>query len=458
MPLVRPRLTDHYGLPISQEEADFAIPFLDEDIPLSLDPFLLWKSPAQHDNTLHTAIVNSFNHLGYLIRRGKKNEAVKTLITLSECEEVGLGFSATRTGKRIGHKTANSILTLFEVIPQVTTGGFTHFEEIQLLVDGVSKDRVSDIACNYMKSFLIDFTIDQCQKHNVPMQTVVLPAVYNYRFNRLDESQKVKLPTSPRTGHPVILVPKRWLRAIPWLNFEDYINNFYLKEVLKAETDGISRVAVLNYNREHYDCVCAYAAAKERDQKDCGNDPLFSQLPVFSVTRKVAKLAKLPSGNQDSNDKEYEKLMEEMLPSMLYPHLDFADSQVRTESGVLIRDLVFYNSRSHPFLKDVYDKYGSTQIVFELKNVKEIDRDHINQLNRYLNEHFGKFGVLVTRNDLPKPMFKNTIDLWSAQRRCIIALTDEDITVMGDVFRSKQRLPIEVVNKKCVEFLRACPS
>jgi hypothetical protein len=228
--------------------------------------------------------------------------------------------------------------------------------------------------------------------------------------------------------------------------------------VLKTETEGLSRAAVLNYNRENYDCVSAYTATKEREQKDCKNDPLFSQLPVFSVTRRVAKLAKLPSGNQDSNDKEYEKLMEEMLPSMLYPHLDFADSQVRTESGVLIRDLVFYNSRSHPFLKDVYDNYGSMQIVFELKNVKEIDRDHINQLNRYLNEHFGKFGVLVTRNELSKAMFKNTVDLWAGQRRCIIALTDEDFKVMGDVFHSKQRLPIEVVNMKFVEFLRACPS
>ena len=156
--------------------------------------------------------------------------------------------------------------------------------------------------------------------------------------NRLDENQKVKLPTSPRTGHPVVLVPKRWLRAIPWLNFEDYIQNYYLKEVVK-EGEGYNRVAVLNYNRDHYDCVRAYTTAKEREQKDCKNDPLFSQLPVFSVTKKVAKLGKLPSGNQDSNDKEYEKLMEAMLPSMLYPHLDFADPQVRTDSGTLDQGL-----------------------------------------------------------------------------------------------------------------------
>jgi hypothetical protein len=457
MALVRPRLTDDFGISITQEDADFAIPFLDEDIPLSLDPFLLWKSPSQQDNTLHTGLVNSFNYLGHLVKHGKKDEAAGLLIALSECEEVGLGFSETRVGKRIGEKAAHEILAIFDAIPQITTGGFTHFEEIQLMVDGISKDRVSDIACNYLMSFLIDFTIDQCQKYRIPMQDAVIPAVYNYRQNRLDKEQKVKLPTSPRTNHAVVLIPKRWLRAIPWLNFEDYVKNYYLKEVVKEGAD-YNRVAVLTYNRDHYDCVRAYTGNRERDQRDCKNDPLFSQLPVFSVAKKVAKLAKLPSGNKDGNDKEYEKLMEDMLPSMLYPHLDLADSQVRNDSGTQIRDLVFYNSRSLPFLTEIFDNYGSTQLVFELKNVAEIDRDHINQLNRYLNEHFGRFGVLVTRNELPKAMFRNTIDLWAGQRRCIIALTDEDVKTMAKVFHSKQRLPIEVVNKKLVEFLRACPS
>ena len=64
----------------------------------------------------------------------------------------------------------------------------------------------------------------------------------------------------------------------------------------------------------------------------------------------------------------------------------------------------------------------------------------------------------ITQGSDAAHSFRNTIDLWSAQRRCIITLSDEDIKVMADVFRSKQRLPIEVVNKKFVEFMRACPS
>ena len=64
--LINPRLTDRYGVATVQADLDFAIPFLNEDIPLYLDPFLLWKSPSQQDQALHTALVNAFNHLGHL--------------------------------------------------------------------------------------------------------------------------------------------------------------------------------------------------------------------------------------------------------------------------------------------------------------------------------------------------------------------------------------------------------
>ena len=63
MDLIRPRLTDFHGISKTQSELGFAIPFFDEDIPLYVDPFLLWKSPSQQDNVLHTGIINAFNEL-----------------------------------------------------------------------------------------------------------------------------------------------------------------------------------------------------------------------------------------------------------------------------------------------------------------------------------------------------------------------------------------------------------
>jgi hypothetical protein len=93
-----------------------------------------------------------------------------------------------------------------------------------------------------------------------------------------------------------------------------------------------------------------------------------------------------------------------------------------------------------------------------LKNVRQIEREHINQLNRYLSNEFGSFGVLVTRNPMPRPMFKNTVELWSGQRRCIVAITDADIELMVETYDSRQRLPIDVLKRSYIAFRRACPS
>ena len=127
MAIIRPRLIDFYNIPITQEEVDFAIPFLDEDIPLYLDPFLLWKSPSQQDNALHLILINSFNKLGatYLKNEDKRELIAENLAGLSECSEVGLGSGKTKKGLKISINTAKEILDLFSIVPQYKTGGFS---------------------------------------------------------------------------------------------------------------------------------------------------------------------------------------------------------------------------------------------------------------------------------------------------------------------------------------------
>jgi len=457
MALIRPRLTDFHNIHLAQEEIDFAIPYLDEDIPFCVDPFLLWKSPSQQDNALHSALISSFNHLGYLSLHGKKDLALEFMIIASECSEVGLGFSATRKGSRIGPKIAKEILNLFTMIPEIKKNGFVHFEEIQLYVDHISKDRISDITCSFLNSFLIDYTIDQCKKYNIPTEDILINNVYDQRRNTFAESEKAQLPVNPETKDPILLVPKRWLRKAPWINGDDYIKGYFLEKLLKENEECPERGEILNFNRQNYGIIQAYIKQKEELNKDCTNDPLFQPIPILSAKRKTKTILALPTGKTDNADRKYEDLVCQLLSSLLYPHLDFATEQSRTDSGVLIRDLVFYNNRSIDFLNDIYTEYDTRQVVMELKNVKSIEREHINQLNRYLANDFGSFGIFITRHALPGAMFKNTIDLWAGQRKCIIALTDEDLSMMTELFESKQRNPIDVIKKKYIEFVRACP-
>ena len=84
----------------------------------------------------------------------------------------------------------------------------------------------------------------------------------------------------------------------------------------------------------------------------------------------------------------------------------------------------------------------------------------INNAQRFLEvqNEFGSFGIIFTRNKPPKNVFKNTIDLWSGQRKIILIMHDEDLKLMCQVYENKQRKPIDVINKKYVEFIRSCPS
>jgi hypothetical protein len=448
--LIRPRLTDYYDLPVSQDRVDFAIPFLDEDIPLFVDPFLLWKSPSIQEQSLHTAVIASFNAIGQ--RSSTDYDAVvDLLIRLSECEEVGLGVGKSREGRRIGKGVAREIIRLFRDVPDIERNGIGHIELLQMFVEQISKDRISDFTCGFLKSYLIDYTIVQAERIGIPCEPVALE-VYRYDRCRI-ETENVAIPRNPVDGKPMLLVPKRWLRAVPWISFDDYFAKI-------AVPDGElpkDRAELLTYNRQHFGAVAAYVHQRERLQADCQHDPLFTQIPVISAKRRLASIKKLPAGKDDNADKKYEDAAGALLASLLYPELDFAAEQVRTESGVLIRDMIFYNSRSVDFLSDIYAQYGARQLIFELKNVKALEREHVNQLNRYLNEEFGRFGVFVTRNDPPASIRKSLVDLWSGQRRSLLVLTDADLDLMVSVFDSKQRLPIEVLKRAYVKFTRSFP-
>lgn len=458
MTIIRPRLTDFHGVDLAQTDLDFAIPFLDEDIPLHVDPFLLWKSPSQQDQALHTSVTNSFNHLNYLLHRSKEADARQILVEASECDEVGLGHSSRRKGHRISERKAGEILTLFRQIEHYKRYGFTHFEEIQFYVNNISKDRVSDIACSFLKSFLIDYTMQECAHLGIPLEDTTVERVYDYRTNRFSRNERTQLPLNPETRQPLLFVPKRWLRYNPWIAFDDYFRHHCPHDDIFNPGETYDPIKVLSFNRHNYHIVKNYVSVKERTQDDCRNDPLFRQLPVLSAKRKWSTIRVLPTGKTDGADRKYEDGVSQLLASLLYPHLDFASEQVRTDSGAQIRDLVFYNNRAVPFLEEIYQDYGNRQLIFEIKNVRSIEREHISQLNRYLDSGLGKFGVFVTRNPLTRAMFRNTIDLWSGQRRCIMALTDSDLELMVTLFQSRQRECIDVLKRAFVNFRRACPT
>jgi hypothetical protein len=456
--VVNPRLSDVFGLVIRQDEVDFVVPHLREDLPLSLDPFLLWKSAHDDYRALHDALLKFIDQVRLHVVEGRIAKARALLAEVSEPVELGLGYaSGSKQGSALGPATISAIVETFRQVPQLEQTGLDHIEVLALLVPKIAEDRISDVTASVIKAWLAEFTQARSDDLGLPTRKFRLLS-WNVAA-RAWGSFESRLPYNPEDGSPVLLAPLNLLRRLPWINYGDYYRTAYAPLVLPARRMGkaVPKQDVLAYNRSHYNMIRTYVTRREQQADACGPDPLFTSLRLETIKRKMTQLRALPSGREGGADKEYEALAFDILSTLLYPELDLAAQQQRTASGSHIRDIIFHNDGKTPFLTDLRDQYGARQVVFELKNVAALQTEHVNQLWRYLdNDDMGRFGILLARTPPPRNVRGNIIDLHSSKRAAVLCLDDADLELMVNLLDSGRR-PIEALRKKHVEFTRTLP-
>lgn len=208
---------------VSQFEVDFVIPRKGVDIPLGIDPFLLFKSRDPEYRSLHALLLSVFN-AGIQAVRSRALEDAQDILTFPEVPEIGLGYARTsRRGSGVGTHLTKLIVDTLIGSPQLQERGVRHVEEMQLLSAGIGPDRVSDIAANILKTFLIAYTQRQCTIWKLPMEKAVpLSHIYNPATGLWEDSYE-DLPVSEVDGGPILLVPRRLVRVLPWINYDDFI-------------------------------------------------------------------------------------------------------------------------------------------------------------------------------------------------------------------------------------------
>ena len=75
---------------ISQYDVDFVVPRVGVDIPLGIDPFLLYKSRDPAFRALHETLIGAFNGGIDALRSGNRDEAGRRF-DFPEVAEIGLG-------------------------------------------------------------------------------------------------------------------------------------------------------------------------------------------------------------------------------------------------------------------------------------------------------------------------------------------------------------------------------
>ncbi len=433
------------GIPIRQEEVDFVIPDIHTDRRLAIDPFLFYRSYSADFRRVHDQLLDFFSYVIDLIKRGDIQAAAEYLVG-PEVAEICLGYSKKGTaGSGVGPELAKEIVGLFKTSPVMISRGLRHIEELQLVCCGVGPDRISDITANIIKLFLIEYTERQCAAWDLPIQSGVPISHYFDHFSFTWKDGYFDLPVNPDTGSPLLLVPRRVLRVLPWINYGEYVNEYksnFLKPVKgkrflrfkqrkESELKAIEKNEICSFNLKDTVFMDAYVERKEREAAKAEADEIILMKDLKYLRENAERLRKelsaVSPGREDAY--AYQNIIHKIFTFCFHPHLVDGKPQQRTYEGTLIRDLIYVNEGTRNFWRYIQGNYGSLHVVVELKNKEQISGIDIDQLATYMGDPLGRFAILVSRGISNKASFNRRKSIYNKDvpRKTILHLSDADI-------------------------------
>ena len=232
------------------------------DMPLFIDPFLLFNSEKDEYQALHQHILRYLRFLRDHAGDDLDPGLVRAWYAFKEVKQNWLGFTeGGNAGHGLGMKFARALhLALRDVLGslgQETITESSHLEKVSLITDGVGRDSISDFTTNLIKHYLLTYTETFALAHVAPEQTrkVQVPRAL---FNENTETWATRTYTLPwldggvdadgndLPGDYVLLTPLDLLtRDETWINRADMVRSFDLLPV--AVTDQVQRAQIERY-------------------------------------------------------------------------------------------------------------------------------------------------------------------------------------------------------------------
>lgn len=222
------------------------------DLPLFIDPFLLFNSTEQKYRDLHEQMLQYLRFLKdksitQIIDKG----LLKAWYQFPEIKQNWLGFCESgNRGSGLGYKFADALNknlnTVFADFGSEKVTKASHIEKLCLIRDGVGRDNISDFTTNLIHEFLLKYTEIFAKKY-IRKELRKIVAVSNVRFNYTTESWEVdKFDLPYHNGDYVLLTPKDIMsKDDNWINRVDLINNF--EDIPKSISNEGLRAQINNY-------------------------------------------------------------------------------------------------------------------------------------------------------------------------------------------------------------------
>ncbi len=221
------------------------------DVPLFVDPMLIFNSDNERYTELHNNIIHYFYFLYTKAAQGLTPKEIDAWFNFSEVPNNWLGYSLCgNKGLALGKKYANFLYdNIAFAIDTHSISKSTHIEKVMLLYEGSGKDKISDLTVNLIKGFLCEYTETFALKHIKKEFLEKFPVDKAY-FNYDTESFISKEFTLPYIYNEdnkkeyVLLTPYDILREDePAINKKDFLNSY---DRIRTVIENVSLRAYVN--------------------------------------------------------------------------------------------------------------------------------------------------------------------------------------------------------------------
>jgi hypothetical protein len=205
------------------------------DLPLFIDPFLLFNSdnPAYQD--LHEEILRYLVFLRDLAAdRELEQGTINDLYRFKEVKQNWLGYTVLGNGGAgLGNEFAlalhSALGDIFQSFGEETITRGAHLEKLCLVQPGVGKDNISDFTTNLIKGYLCDYTQTFAERH-LGLDRCAEFQVSRARFDYDTETWATEKYYLPQLRDDyMLLTPLDLLtRDDTWINHSDMIRKFPL--------------------------------------------------------------------------------------------------------------------------------------------------------------------------------------------------------------------------------------
>jgi hypothetical protein len=452
------RVSKYYRLGREQGDLDFVDVDIRGDTRLFVDPRALRLLTTEWGQTCVSLVQDFFRAVLTAIREGRDDDAQLLLAGLREPNETHLGLSrAHARGSGLGPELAVDVWEALSDTDAATSGLLQDLEETALLVPGVDKDRVSDIATNIIREPLIEYTQATAEHYGIQLKSDVDSGPLWDVETRQWMSRFEQLPMT--SEGKLLLVPKAIVRKRLDYSGSEYFNHYLLTYLQEAELQaggelvrllkngerrpptkkslkekhGTRKPDIAKLTREIPEALENYRRAKRKRVKPpltheeffdegIGNLPDLDQL--LTDVRAVA----VGKPHADA----YHKTAERLLTAMLYPGLTMPQIEYPIHQGRKRIDIAYSNVAERGFFGWVAKHYPSALIFIECKNYKSDPRNpELDQLTGRFSPRRGRVGILVCRTvDDRETMAARCRDAADDDRGFIVALDDADLATL----------------------------